>query len=56
VKERLDLMTCAERSGLVIRSFRRSLGRSDRDLKIDEDSLGARSLPEQHIHNIKAEL
>lgn len=27
-KERLDLMTCAERSGLVIRSFRRSLGRS----------------------------
>jgi hypothetical protein len=28
VKERLDLMTCAERSGLVIRSFRRSLGRS----------------------------
>ena len=34
----------------------RSICRSDRDLKIDEDSLGARSLPEQHIHNIKAEL
>ena len=33
-----------------------SICRSDRDLKIDEDSLGARSLPEQHIHNIKAEL